>query len=86
MFRQTAQQFLNQSSTPYDVIFLDPPFGADLWSEIAGLLNQRNLLHKNSLVYLECNKHQNLTDLPDNWHLFKEKQAGDVRYCLFKMQ
>ena len=69
LFRQTAQQFLNQSR-----------------SEIAGLLNQRNLLHKNSLVYLECNKHQNLTDLPDNWHLFKDKQAGDVRYCLFKMQ
>ncbi|AUZ84190.1 16S rRNA (guanine(966)-N(2))-methyltransferase RsmD [Methylophaga nitratireducenticrescens] len=86
LFRQTAQQFLNQSSTAYDIIFLDPPFGADLWSEIAGLLTQRNLLHKNSLLYLECNKHQNLTGLPENWHLFKDKQAGDVRYCLFKMQ
>jgi len=24
--------------------------------------------------------------LPENWHLIKDKQAGDVRYCLFAMQ
>lgn len=86
LFRQPVQQFLNQSITAYDIVFLDPPFDADLWSEIADLLTQRNLLHKNSLVYLECNKHQNLATLPANWHLFKDKQAGDVRYCLFTMQ
>jgi len=86
LFRQTAQQFLKQSNTAYDIVFLDPPFQADLWSEMAGLLMQGNLLHNGSLVYLECSKYQDVNLLPENWHLIKDKQAGDVRYCLFAMQ
>jgi len=86
LFRQPAQQFLNQSAGTYDIVFLDPPFEADIWSEMADLLMQRNLLQKGSLVYLESNKHQKVNQLPDNWLLIKDKQAGDVRYCLFAMQ
>lgn len=86
LFRQPAQQFLNTSTTPYDIVFLDPPFQANLWSEMANLLTERKLLHKDSFVYLESNKYQNVEQLPENWHLIKDKQAGDVRYCLFAMQ
>ncbi|MCB2428306.1 16S rRNA (guanine(966)-N(2))-methyltransferase RsmD [Methylophaga pinxianii] len=86
LFRQPAQQFLNQASKPYDIVFLDPPFDANLWNEMADLLTRNNLLHPKSLVYLECNKYHNLEQFPDNWHLIKDKQAGDVRYCLFAMQ
>lgn len=86
LFRQSAQQFLNQSSIAYDIVFLDPPFGEDLWFEIANLLTQKKMLHKGSLIYWECSKHQNLDRLPDSWHLMKEKRAGDVKYCLFAMQ
>ena len=86
LFRQPAQQFLNQSAGTYDIVFLDPPFEANIWSEMADLLSQRNLLHKDSLVYLESNKHQKVNQLPDNWHLIKDKQAGDVKYCLFAMK
>ena len=86
LFRQPAQQFLNQSAGTYDIVFLDPPFEANIWSEMADLLSQRNLLYKDSLVYLESNKHQKVNQLPDNWHLIKDKQAGDVKYCLFAMK
>lgn len=86
LFRQPAQQFINQTNTVYDVVFIDPPFQQELWFEIADLLTRNNLLHQNSLIYLECSKTQSLERLPDNWQLFKDKQAGDVRYCLFKLQ
>lgn len=86
LFRQPAQQFLNQSKSTYDIVFLDPPFEANLWSEMTNLLTQRNVLHQGSLVYLEYSKYQNVDQLPDNWHLIKDKRAGDVRYCLFAIQ
>lgn len=86
LFRQPAQQFLTQSATTYNIVFLDPPFEANLWSEMINLLTQRNVLQQGSLVYLEYSKYQNVDQLSDNWHLIKDKQAGDVKYCLFEMQ
>lgn len=86
LFRQPAQQFINQSATVYDIVFLDPPFNENLWVEIANLLTQGKLLHQGSLIYFECNKYQKVEQLPENWHLLKDKVAGDVRYCLFTIE
>lgn len=84
--RQSAQQFLMQASISYDIVFLDPPFQANLWFEIADLLMQNSLLHTGSLIYMECGKNQDMTALPAAWHLLKDKHAGEVRYCLFVIQ
>lgn len=84
--RQSAQQFLTQSNTCYDIVFLDPPFQADLWSEIADLLMQNSLLHPGSLIYVEFDKNHDMAALPARWHLLKDKRAGEVKYCLFVIQ
>lgn len=82
-----ARLFLNRSpERPYDVVFIDPPFSQQLWSEVADLLDKNGWLSPQALIYLEFSRHQAMPELPTSWHLLKDKQAGDVRYCLFEQR
>lgn len=83
VIKSTAQQFLSTCSGPYDVVFIDPPYQSNLWTEVANLLENNNLLSDNARIYLEWPKKQKLPDLPARWQILKDKVAGDVRYCLF---
>lgn len=80
----TAQQFLTSSSQQFDIVFIDPPYQLNLWSEIAELLMTRAILADNAYIYLECPSKEALPILPEQWQLIKDKKAGSVRYCLFK--
>ncbi len=87
VLNQTAQSLLSKAAEhTYDVVFIDPPYKAGLWSEIAVLLTENNWLAANAVIYLECPSKQVLPDLPESWQLKKDKTAGEVRYCLFQFE
>ena len=73
-------------SLPYQVVFLDPPFAADLWAETAALLTDNGWLATGAKIYVECPRKQDLPAFPDSWTLTREKTAGAVKYCLFEYQ
>ncbi len=75
--------FLNQQSEPFDLIFLDPPFGQNLIADTCHLLNQQQWLADSAKIYIESERQHPLTGLPDNWQKLKQKQAGHVSYQLF---
>ncbi|RLA00471.1 MAG: 16S rRNA (guanine(966)-N(2))-methyltransferase RsmD [Gammaproteobacteria bacterium] len=83
IIQNTAQRFLMNNSMKYDVVFIDPPYQADLWAEIAQLLVDSGCLVGNAHIYLEYPSKIDLPVLPKHWNLKKDKKAGDVRYCLF---
>ena len=70
----------------YDLVFLDPPFRKDLLPTICILLEERNLLADNALIYIEAESEAVLTDLPANWESYREKKAGQITYRLFNRQ
>jgi 16S rRNA (guanine966-N2)-methyltransferase len=80
----SAQQFLSQKHKPYHLVFIDPPFQADLWQHIVGQLIESNLLVDGARVYVEMPAKSEAFDTPQCWKLLKEKRAGDVKYCLFE--
>lgn len=81
-----ASQWLNTFTPekPFDVVFLDPPFAADLLQPCCDLLQRSGLLFKNSLVYIETDRHQSPPITPPTWDLFREKTAGQVCYRLYR--
>ncbi|MDH5357223.1 MAG: 16S rRNA (guanine(966)-N(2))-methyltransferase RsmD [Gammaproteobacteria bacterium] len=81
---KTAQQFLNQSSDQYDIVFIDPPYQADLWTVLADQLVYEGCLAENAQIYIECPSKGDLPTLPEHWQLIKDKKAGEVRYCLYQ--
>ena len=82
--RTTAQQFLSTNTQQYDIVFIDPPYQANLWTEIAMQLLNTNALVDGAIIYLECPGKADLPELPSQWQLIKEKKAGNIRYCLFE--
>lgn len=68
---------------PWDIAFLDPPFGAGLLEPAAAALEAGHWLTGDALVYLEAGSRETAPILPANWQPHREKTAGDVRFSLF---
>lgn len=73
-----AQELLQQQSQPWDIVFVDPPFGRELAAPILQQLAARELLAPGALVYLETARQEALPELPAGWSVRREKSAGNV--------
>jgi 16S rRNA (guanine966-N2)-methyltransferase len=78
-----AATALAQESEAFDLVFLDPPFGAGLWTATAQALEARGLLRPGALAYVESPRAEAL-QLPASWQLHREGVAGDVRHALYR--
>ncbi|MGI9272453.1 MAG: 16S rRNA (guanine(966)-N(2))-methyltransferase RsmD [Woeseiaceae bacterium] len=78
-----ALKFLQQPGDGlYDVVFLDPPFAADLQPDLCRLLQDGSILADNARVYIEEDRSRPAFELPEQWQVLKTKNAGNVRYTL----
>ena len=66
----------------YDLVFLDPPFGAGLWETAAARLGP--WLAPRAWVYVECPLRERPV-LPPEWELHREGSTREVRYTLFRV-
>lgn len=79
-----ALAWLTQYRGPaFDLVFIDPPFAADLWQATFALLEQRALLSSSSWIYVESPA-QLAPPAPANWQSHREKIAGEVCYRLYR--
>ena len=81
--RDDALRFLGRTPTPFDIVFLDPPFAAGLLAKSAELLEHHGWLAPDALIYVESSAREPLPPLPASWQPFRAKQAGEVGYHLF---
>ncbi|MBZ4202837.1 MAG: 16S rRNA (guanine(966)-N(2))-methyltransferase RsmD [Methylovulum sp.] len=77
-------RYLSGNSEPYDLVFLDPPFGQGLVVPTCHWLEDKLWLKAGAKVYVETERHLDLITLPENWDLIKSKTAGDVAYRLYQ--
>ncbi|MEO5831001.1 MAG: 16S rRNA (guanine(966)-N(2))-methyltransferase RsmD [Rhodanobacter sp.] len=78
-----ATIFLQQAGQAHDLVFLDPPFALDLWSALAGQLEEGGWLAAQAWIYVESPRVP-LPILPANWRLHREGHAGEVRFALYR--
>lgn len=79
-----AVDWLKRPAEPYEVVFLDPPFADDLLSICCRLLDEHGWLSPGARVYLEYDLGGPAPQLPAHWVELKMKQAGQVRYGLYR--
>lgn len=65
----------------YDLVFLDPPFAAGFWSEIAARLPP--WLAERAWIYVESARGADY-EVPASWRLHREGQTREVRYRLYR--
>jgi len=83
--RMDAFDFMAQDhSNSFDIIFLDPPFAADMLDDLCRLLDQGSLLSKSALIYIEEDNARPTANRPTGWQTLRTKVAGNVRYSLLK--
>jgi 16S rRNA (guanine966-N2)-methyltransferase len=77
-----ALSWLAGEAQPFDLIFVDPPFAADLLGKVCEILAHRRCLAQGGLVYLEDTAGRDFIGLPTDWQIVKQSQAGRVRFGL----
>jgi 16S rRNA (guanine966-N2)-methyltransferase len=75
--RADALEFLRADRGHYDVVLLDPPFGADYLPRVLSMLPPR--LASGALVYAEAPR---ALQLPSGWQVWRSGRAGAVVYQL----
>ena len=79
----TLKRLLSSCESPFDVVFLDPPFVANLWQKTFERLEQGMWLREGSLIYFEAPKTEAIAP-PQGWTQIKQKIAGQVQYGLIQ--
>lgn len=73
-----------QPATPFDLVFLDPPFSQGLLLPACTLLEEKGWLASEAWVYTESENPPSSLGLPGNWRLHREQKAGQVYYALWE--
>lgn len=71
-------------AVPFDVVFLDPPFGAGLWGKTASRLESGGWLAPQAFVYLEAPAGALPPGLPATLRPWRDGKAGEVGYHLLR--
>ncbi|HEY3850664.1 MAG TPA: 16S rRNA (guanine(966)-N(2))-methyltransferase RsmD [Steroidobacteraceae bacterium] len=80
--QMSAERFLGAPGEPFDVIFLDPPFGLDALPEYVRLIDAGGWVASGGWIYLESARSTGPPAMPPRWNLLKSKSAGEVGYHL----
>ena len=80
-----AEQLVSKinSSSPYSIIFLDPPYGLYEHSELIEKLYKNKWADETTLIYCESNRPIKI-DENSKRYIFKESRAGEVYYALIR--
>lgn len=70
--------------TPFDIVFLDPPFADGLLPAVCGLLEEKGWLSANAMVYLEQDAEHSWPVMPANWQVHREGAAGQSAHRLLR--
>ena len=82
IINQTAQQFLQINQQIFDVVFLDPPFSESLMDDLTQLAMGR--IRTGGFLYRESAIDQEISNLPNNWQLYRKKKAGKVKIEIWR--
>ncbi|MDG1165353.1 MAG: 16S rRNA (guanine(966)-N(2))-methyltransferase RsmD [Porticoccaceae bacterium] len=80
-----CQQYLHQKAPDkgYHIVFIDPPFDAQLQGDICATINNSAWLAPGATIYCELPATDSGFVAPRNWEQRQQKVAGDVKYCLY---
>lgn len=85
IYQQRAEDFLKQhQQLAFDLVFMDPPFADNLAQALCKQLETWPHLKNSAKIYLEMERKQSVSEIPQAWVLLKDTIAGDVRAQLYQ--
>lgn len=77
--------FLAGPGERFDIVFIDPPFRQGWLAQLLPALAQGNWVQPGSWIYLEHESELPTPPVPAGWNLHRQKSAGQVCSCLFRV-
>jgi 16S rRNA (guanine966-N2)-methyltransferase len=77
-----AASWLAGPATPFDIVFIDPPYGSGLLADAMQSLESRGWLAPQAFIYLEAPAKAGAPAMPEGWTLHRSGRAGAVGYHL----
>ncbi len=71
------------NAEPFDIVFIDPPFAAELAEQCVALLLQGNWLSPEAWIYVEADRKLAKPEFAENIVEHRYKESGQVRYGLY---
>ncbi len=71
--------------TPFNIIFLDPPFHKNLILPSIQWLRDHEYIAPNSSIYIEMEK-KAILELPTHWQIHRQKKTASLIYQLIKIE
>ena len=69
------------SANSFDIIYLDPPFSAELYVDVLNLIDSYNLLTCDGQVVCECDQP---FEIPQQYQVVKDRKIGTVIFVFLK--
>ena len=79
-----ALRWLAAPGQPFDIVFLDPPFAADLLAPCLDRIAAGGWLAPRARLYVEAPRARGFPELRPGWRLARDRHAGQVRYGLIE--
>ena len=72
------------AASPFDLIFIDPPFSENYISDLCFDLEANNWLKPVGYIYIEIPSNRDLVQVPLNWQLWRRGVSGKVEILLYR--
>ncbi len=80
-----VRKFLRRSpARPFDLVFLDPPFGRGWVPFCCHALEEGGWLKPGAGIYVEAERELDTPEVPGNWERLRHKRVGDVGCHLYR--
>ena len=71
---------------PVDILFMDPPFRQGWLEKLFPMIADNGWVKPGGWIYAEHESEMQTPKAPANWTLHRQKTAGQVTYCLFRVE
>ncbi|MFN2360875.1 MAG: 16S rRNA (guanine(966)-N(2))-methyltransferase RsmD [Marinobacter sp.] len=83
---QNIETYLTQDpARPFDILFMDPPFRQGWLEKLFPLIAANHWVKPGGWIYAEHESELATPTPPAHWTLHRQKSAGQVTYCLYKV-
>lgn len=72
------------NDTPFDYIFIDPPYAFEEYEKVFNLIDKYHLLSKKGIIIVEVNKNTLLNDYYNEVEKYKEKKYGITKLIYYR--
>ena len=78
--------FSSLAPNGYDLIMADPPYSKGLGEKMLQLINQSDIVHKNTVIVIEERSTENLSENTSTLELINKRKYGEAAFWFYKLK